>query len=119
MLSSSGTTLASVISASHAVGLIATAGRIEIDYIFHIPSSSMFPCILHWMGNHYVVMYAAMAGLAYIADPMIGHFTVNKLQLSSLWSMVPGNVQKEGVVVCFRTRSSHSSLPYLTPEALL
>lgn len=50
-----------------------------------LPALSM-PLILHWGGNHWVVIYELRDGKAFLADPALGLRTVDVSELAKEWS---------------------------------
>jgi ATP-binding cassette subfamily B protein len=64
----SGATLANLASAAEQLGFSTRGMRLEYDSL----ASVHHPCIVHWQGYHYIVVYKMDAKHVWVADPGLG-----------------------------------------------
>jgi ATP-binding cassette subfamily B protein len=75
--SASGTSLRSLCRAATALGLAARAVKTPAALLDRMP----LPAILHWEGNHWVLLYDVDAKNAHLADPAVGLRRVTRAEL--------------------------------------
>jgi ABC-type bacteriocin/lantibiotic exporter with double-glycine peptidase domain/CRP-like cAMP-binding protein len=81
-VSLNGTTLGGIRRGGEAIGLTARSFRVSPERLGEIP----LPAILHWEGNHWVVLYGVGSGSVRIADPAIGLRRVSREELDEKWT---------------------------------
>lgn len=59
---------------------------------FNQLSEIQFPCIAHYEGNHFVVIYKVKNNKVWIADPAIGKYTLEKKEFCEKWNGVVLNL---------------------------
>lgn len=64
-----GVSIAGIIEAAAAIGLKALSAQLPLPVLIQKAS---LPCILHWDGNHFVVLSHINESLALVADPAVG-----------------------------------------------
>ena len=47
---------------------------------------AQLPCLVHWQGDHYVVVYKISKGKITIADPGVGKATLSTKQFTECWT---------------------------------
>jgi ATP-binding cassette subfamily B protein len=77
-----GTSLRSLCQGGRAIGLAVRAVHAPAERLEQMP----LPAILHWEGNHWVLLYDVDARSAKIADPAIGLRRIDRRALESRWS---------------------------------
>jgi ATP-binding cassette subfamily B protein len=77
-----GTRLSGIVRGGHEIGLEITALKSSVSKIGTLP----MPAIIHWGGNHWVVMYAVESNRVRIADPGRGLRTVAMEEVTENWS---------------------------------
>jgi ATP-binding cassette subfamily B protein len=77
-----GTSLGALCRAGTALGLAARPVKAPAPTLAQMP----LPAILHWEGNHWVVLYDVDARHARVADPAIGLRRVPRAELEAAWS---------------------------------
>lgn len=70
--------------AAHELGLDTRAFRVEMEYVFRIPT----PSILHWNLNHFVVLVKTTNNWVHIVDPVRGALRLSMEQVSNHFSGV-------------------------------
>jgi ATP-binding cassette subfamily B protein len=80
--STEGTTLRGLIRGGNELGLSMRAIKSSPERIGTLP----LPAIVHWQGNHWVVLYRIDGERARIADPGRGLRTVSRAEFSEHWS---------------------------------
>ena len=73
-VSRDGSNARSILKAARHYGLEAEGFRYETEQLL---AYAVFPCIIHWNLNHYVVLNGFRHGKAYINDPAKGNYTVS------------------------------------------
>jgi ATP-binding cassette subfamily C protein len=66
-----GTTLLGLRRGAEVLGFNARSGKASADILDH-PNKLPLPAIIHWQGNHWVVLYGQRGNKYIIADPAIG-----------------------------------------------
>jgi ATP-binding cassette subfamily B protein len=96
--SKNGVSLNSIINAATKIGLESMAVKITFnDFI----NDNLFPALLHWKNNHYVVAYKKSNDkYIHIADPAFGKMRLNEKEFNELWNVDDEN---KGVAVFFET----------------
>jgi ABC-type bacteriocin/lantibiotic exporter with double-glycine peptidase domain/CRP-like cAMP-binding protein len=77
----SGTTLRAIASAGGHVGLKVQPMKISRDRL----SELALPAIIHWRGDHWVVLVSVQEASAELADPAVGRRVVSRDELSQHW----------------------------------
>lgn len=77
-----GTSLRALVSAASELGLAARSVKASTKNVEQMP----LPAILHWEGNHWVVMYDVNDTHARFVDPGLGQVKVTRAELQEKWS---------------------------------
>jgi ATP-binding cassette subfamily B protein len=77
----SGTTLRSIAAAGGHIGLKVQPMKVSRDRL----SELALPAIIHWRGDHWVVLVGVHAADAELADPAVGRRVVSRDELSQHW----------------------------------
>ena len=77
-----GTSLGALCRAGTALGLAARPVKAPASALGQMP----LPAILHWEGNHWVLLYDVDARHAWVADPAIGLRRLTRAELQAAWS---------------------------------
>ena len=77
-----GTSLRGIVRGGAEIGVEFRAVKSSVDRLPSMPK----PAILHWGGNHWVVLHELRKGRAVLADPATGLRTVPLTQLSREWT---------------------------------
>jgi ATP-binding cassette subfamily C protein len=80
-----GTTLLGLMRGAETLGFVARAAKAEFGILADLDVLPL-PTILHWQGNHYVVLYGQQQGKYVIADPSIGLLYLTKTELQRGWN---------------------------------
>lgn len=73
-VSRDGSNAKNLLLAARSYGLTARGFRFEPDALRH---SGIFPCIIHWNFNHFVVLNGFKGNKVYLNDPARGNYTVS------------------------------------------
>jgi len=76
-----GSSLHGISSAAEAIGFRSLGVRTKAAVLEHVP----LPCILHWQGYHYVVLYSTSNGIYHISDPAYGLLTYTEREFLDSW----------------------------------
>jgi ATP-binding cassette subfamily B protein len=85
-----GTTLTGLVEAGRAAGLDVDARRVSRDRLDQLS----LPAIVHWRGDHWVVLYGLSHDQARIADPAIGLRTVSRAEFDHDWTGFGATVER-------------------------
>jgi ATP-binding cassette subfamily B protein len=81
-----GVSMLGLSEAAESLGFRTMGVRITYD---QLKGEVLIPCILHWHGNHFVVLYkiegSPRGDILYIADPALGLIEYNKEDLCKNW----------------------------------
>src|SRR5437868_14117767 len=69
-----GTDLFTISELAELFGFVADGYQMEFEYLPEVK----LPCIAHYEGNHFVVIYKVSKDFVWIADPGIGKFKMSK-----------------------------------------
>jgi len=78
----SGASLANMASAAEQLGFTTRARKLDYDTLM----SALQPCIVHWQGNHYIVVFRINAKHVWVADPALGLRKYNRKHFSDNWN---------------------------------
>jgi ATP-binding cassette subfamily B protein len=76
-----GSSLKGISNAAEAIGFRSLGVRTKSTVLEQAP----LPCILHWRGHHYVVLYNAANGIYHISDPAHGLLKYNQREFLDHW----------------------------------
>lgn len=86
--------------ASESIGFKTMGGRLNIDTL---SGKAMYPCVLHWNQEHFVVLYKIKKKkkeiIFYIADPGKGLLQYNKKDFLEHWISTKTNGEEKGIVL--------------------
>lgn len=80
--STDGTSLRGLCRGAEGLGLAARSVKASMRNVDQMP----LPAIIHWGGNHWVVLYAVDATEAWLADPAVGLRRVTRKELEESWT---------------------------------
>jgi ATP-binding cassette subfamily B protein len=80
--STDGTSLAGLTRGADELGLEARSVRVSIGRLDRLP----LPAIVHWQGNHWVVLYAVADGYVRVSDPARGLRKIPRTEFLAEWS---------------------------------
>jgi ATP-binding cassette, subfamily B, bacterial len=84
-----GVSLLGITEAAEKIGLETISGKLSVDKL--IEEKEVFPCVLHWNQNHFVVLKKVSKNIFtkkysfHIADPGHGMITLNETVFSAAW----------------------------------
>ena len=104
-----GTSLKALCRAATELGLAARALKVSLRNLPMMP----LPAIVHWEGNHWMVLYDVDAAHVRVADPAIGLRKIARKEFEQKWS---GYAALFDYTIAFeRTPESESSLAWVWP----
>jgi hypothetical protein len=98
-----GISLLGIKDAAEVLGFSAKCCQLSLNAL----KKMVFPCILHWNQNHFVVLYKYKLGKFYIADPGIGRITYREKDFINYWSF---DHQIPNIGTCLILQPTHSFL---------
>ena len=96
-LTKQGVSMAGLIAAGEDLGFKTLAVNISLE---ELGNKANFPCLVHFEGNHFVVVYEITNDLVFIADPAKGLYKMSQASFFSSWS---NSITKTGAVLLFET----------------
>lgn len=90
-----GISLLGMTEAAQKLGLKTFVGRFGVDQLENIN----LPCILHWKGSHYVVLYKISGGQYYLSDPARGIKKCGKDLFEREWLCDKKNGINQGIAL--------------------
>lgn len=82
-LTKEGVSLVGISNAAEYFGLKSLGTKLSVeDLLKKVP----LPCVLHFDGNHFVVLYKVKRNRFYIADPSKGKYTLSIKEISEKWA---------------------------------
>ena len=101
ILPGEGTSALDVAFAGKKLGLKVTAIKIPLDTKGqHTLHDVPLPCILHWDGHYFVVLYKIKGNKFFVADPGQGKVVFEKEEFKKRW-ISDNNDKDEGVAILF------------------
>lgn len=91
-----GTNLFNLLKAAEKSGFTAEAARLNFEDLKKVFTE---PCIIHWNGDHFVVLLFISDSKIKIADPGIGILTIEKEIFLAKWERNSGNDERFGYVL--------------------
>lgn len=95
-----GVSLEGISDAAETIGLHTLA--VKIDYQTLLEDVPM-PCIAHWRGQHFIVVYKVSKTHVWVADPAIGHVKYTKKEFLDGWSSDIEDGEKVGIILALET----------------
>ena len=95
-----GVSLEGISDAAEAIGLHTLA--VKIDYQTLLEDVPM-PCIAHWRGQHFIVVYKVSKTHVWVADPAVGHVKYTKKEFLDGWSSDIEDGEKVGIILALET----------------
>lgn len=77
-----GVSLMGISHGAESIGMRTLGTKINID---NLVKKAPLPCIVHWEGKHFVVVYKIKRDVVYVADPQRGRVTYNKGEFKKKW----------------------------------
>ena len=77
-----GISLRGICDAAESIGLAARAVQAGPEHLDGLP----LPAVVHWDGNHWVVVYRVSARRIHVADPALGHRALGREEFVRRWS---------------------------------
>jgi len=96
-LTGNGVTLSSISSVAKSIGFTTVGVKIKMDKLQAIS----FPCIVHWLNNHFIVVYKITSKYAYVSDPAVGLIKYSILEFAKGFTNNNVKKKKEGIVLIF------------------
>ena len=81
-VSSDGTSLRAICTAAEELGLAAKAAKVSLRNLDRMP----LPAIIHWEGNHWMVLFDVQPGYVRVADPAMGTRKIARDEFEQKWS---------------------------------
>ncbi len=78
-----GVSLFGIHQAALKLGFSSTPLKLTPELFFR---DAQLPCILHWKGNHYIVVYKISKNKVYLGDPGVGKLVLNKMDFIQYWT---------------------------------
>lgn len=95
-LDSTGTSLLGLSDAADSLNFKTLAVRIPFHYLL---KDAPLPAIVHWNGNHFVVVYKANSNKIWVADPAYGKRIYTKEVFLKYWLNDSKSKNQEGIVL--------------------
>jgi len=93
-ISREGVSVKSIKDAAEKLGFECLGSKLTFDQLKQ--ERELFPCIIHWNQNHFVVLYKITKSRVYVSDPGIGLINYSHGDFLNHWI---GNSKKEGVAL--------------------
>ena len=93
-LSRQGTSMSDLSDTAEKVGFKTMTVRIPLEILI---KEQPFPCILHWKQNHFIVLYKAKNGVAFVADPAVGRLKYSLDEMRKHWAL--GDPEDNGIAL--------------------
>ena len=95
----SGSTLTGLINSAEKIGFDTRAAKTPFEKLQD--HAELFPAILHWNHNHFVVLFRISRNRYYVSDPELGICEYNEQEFLSQWIGEDPNMdsQNEGVIL--------------------
>ncbi len=77
-----GASLRGLITAAESIGFSTRPIKVTLDQLVKQP----LPAIIHWEGNHYIVIYEITRTGIVVADPAIGQITLSHTEFQEKWT---------------------------------
>jgi len=77
-----GTSLSAICSAAQELGLAARGLKVELKHLKRLP----LPAIVHWQGNHWIVLVHVGRRYVRVADPAVGIKRIRRTEFEAKWS---------------------------------
>ena len=103
-LDSTGTSLFGLSNAADSLNLKTLA--VKIPFIFLVDDAPL-PAIVHWNGNHFVVVYKANRRKVWVADPAYGKRIYSKEEFQKYWLKGSNSEKQEGIVLFLEPNSKN------------
>lgn len=96
---SEGVSLNGISCAAKEIGLKSLCGTLTIKQL----SKNIFPCIIHWNQNHFVVLYKVDKNghRFWIADPQKGKYTLSIDEFKKHWVSITSDTEDKGIAMYF------------------
>ncbi|GAB5465645.1 MAG: peptidase domain-containing ABC transporter [Candidatus Kapaibacteriales bacterium] len=95
-ISREGVSLLGTSEGAESVGFRTAGYRLTYEDLIE---KSSFPCIAHWEGNHFVVIYKITKKFIWIADPGRGKIKYTKKDFLDAWASGMDDGEKNGIVL--------------------
>ncbi len=98
MVGKDGISVSDISEAAEKIGFKTLAVKVDFE---RIKEDIPLPCIAHWEGNHFVVVYKVTSKTIAISDPAIGKRTMSRQEFEASWSDKEDD--GKGVLLLFET----------------
>jgi len=88
-----GVSLLNISEAAEKIGMRTLGARLPFDKLAH---GAPLPCMVHWKGSHFVVVYKITKKKVFVADPAMGHMDYSHQEFKEHWA---GRGQDAGIVL--------------------
>ena len=106
-LQKNGVSLKGLINGAEFIGLKSLAIEIAYEentsYVIDL-LSVIFPCIVHWKQNHFIIVCKANKEYVWIADPAFGKYRLNRNDFEKGWS----SKHNKGIVILIEQKNTAS-----------
>ncbi|WNJ20365.1 peptidase domain-containing ABC transporter [Pontibacter sp. G13] len=93
----SGSNLLNLADAAEGMGFRTLALRMSFE---ELSKEALMPCIVHWEGNHFVVVYQIKRGQVYVSDPSAGLVTYSSAEFMERWLGANATIEaQEGIAL--------------------
>lgn len=82
-ISREGVSLLGISDAAEKIGFRSLGAKLTLEQL----KASQLPCIIHWLQNHFVVLYKIKNNRFYIADPAEGLISYSEEEFTQNWSI--------------------------------
>lgn len=83
-----GVTLLGINLAAEELGFNTSPIKLDIELFL---TEATLPCIVHWSGNHYVVVHKIKKNKVYVADPQSGNIVLSVNEFKQFWTQGQDN----------------------------
>ena len=104
-----GVTLLGINRAAENLGFKTLPARLTTELFI---KQAKLPCLAHWKGDHYVVVYKIKKNIVYIADPSVGKLRLTIPEFQEFWS--PNNSQ--GIALFIEPTEKFYQSQHETPQ---
>jgi len=112
-ISRTGASLLGLSEAAQSIGLRALAVSISYE---RLENEAPMPCIAHWRGRHFIVVYKVTKDTVYVADPAYGLINYSKQDFIKNWTGDTNNEESAGSILLLEKTPQFDSLEHGNSE---